>query len=56
LDHLITAHDEDLISEDMYQEGRALAHEAIKLINGYMNYLYKANKNKSESTKETNNR
>ena len=52
LDHIITAHDEGLISEDLYQKGRSLAHEAIKLVNGYMNYLYKASKNKSSSLKE----
>ena len=52
LDHLITANDEGLISEDMYKKGRTLSHEAIKLINGYMNYLYKAGKNKTSAVKE----
>lgn len=52
LDHLITAHDEELIPVDLYKKGRSLAHEAIKLINGYMNYLYKAGKHKDSSFKE----
>lgn len=52
LDHLITANDEDLIPDDMLTKGRALVHEAIKLTNGYMNYLYKAGKNKDSAVKE----
>lgn len=42
LDHLITANDEGLISEDIYARGRTLVDEAVKQINGYMNYLQKA--------------
>ncbi|WP_084288329.1 four helix bundle protein [Desulfovermiculus halophilus] len=52
LDHLITANDEDLIPDEMLTKGRALVHEAIKLTNGYMNYLYKAGKNKDSAVKE----
>ena len=44
LDHLITANDESLISTDMLSEGRNLANTAVKLINGYMNYLKRAGK------------
>ena len=39
LDHLIAAHDEDLISEDLLARGRALVQHATRLLNGYMNYL-----------------
>jgi four helix bundle protein len=52
LDHLITAHDEDLISDTMLSEGKTLAHKAIKLINGYMKYLQKTAKCKSLNVKE----
>jgi len=52
LDHLITAHDEDLISDDIYQHGRELCHRAIKLLNGYMNYLYKQSKKKNTTLNE----
>ncbi|MBM4151901.1 MAG: four helix bundle protein [Kiritimatiellaceae bacterium] len=44
IDHLITAHDESMISKEMLCEGKTLANEAIKLLNGYMNYLKKAAK------------
>jgi len=39
LDHLITAYDETFISNELYLEGRNLVSDAVKLINGYMNYL-----------------
>jgi len=52
LDHLITAHDEELISADMLENGRSLVNKAVKLINGYMHYLYKASKNNNSSVKE----
>ena len=44
LDHLITAHDEIFIQSDMLSKGRELVNIAVKLINGYMNYLKKAAK------------
>ena len=44
LDHLITAHDEELISNELYMEGRNLVMDAVKLTNGYMNYLRRASK------------
>ena len=44
LDHLITAHDEGLISENLLSKGRDLVNTAIKLTNGYMNYLKRASK------------
>lgn len=39
LDHLITASDEKFISDELLVRGRQLVGHAIKLINGYMNYL-----------------
>ncbi|GAB6059460.1 hypothetical protein JCM31598_25770 [Desulfonatronum parangueonense] len=52
LDHLITAHDEGFITNELLAKGRELAHEAIKLINGYMNYLQKTAKSKSSGAGE----
>ena len=42
LDHLITASDEDLLPLPLIERGKALVHEAIKRLNGYMNYLKRA--------------
>src|SRR5689334_21838895 len=39
LDHLITGHDDGLISEEVLAKGRRLVGDAVKLLNGYMNYL-----------------
>ncbi len=44
LDHLITAHDEEMIPSEMLNEGRVFVNEAVKLLNGYMNYLKRASK------------
>jgi four helix bundle protein len=44
LDHLITANDENLISAQLLSEGRELVQEAVKYVNGYMNYLKRAAK------------
>ena len=44
LDHLITAHDEDMISPEMLEKGRNFINHSIRLINGYMNYLKRAAK------------
>ena len=44
MDHLITATDEELISPEMQASGRDLVNTAVKLINGYMNYLKRAGK------------
>jgi len=44
LDHLITANDEEMIPSEMLNEGRVLVNEAVKLLNGYMNYLKRASK------------
>ena len=42
LDHLITAHDEKLISEEQLKEGKQLVAVSVRLLNGYMAYLKKA--------------
>jgi len=44
LDHLITAADEELISPVLLPKGRSLVNNAVRLINGYMNYLKRAGK------------
>ena len=44
LDHLITANDEEMISDELLAEGRGLVNEAVKILNGYMNYLKRASK------------
>src|SRR5205823_10636038 len=42
LDHLITSSDEKLLPPTIIEKGKALAHESVKLLNGYMNYLKRA--------------
>jgi four helix bundle protein len=42
VDHLITGHDEQLISFDLFGQGREIASKAIALLNGYISYLRKA--------------
>ena len=42
LDHLITARDEEMITDPLLQEGRAKVDFALRLINGYMAYLRRA--------------
>ena len=42
LDHLITAYDEKLISEEQLKEGKQLVAASVRLLNGYMAYLKKA--------------
>lgn len=42
LDHMITANDEELISNDLLAQGRDIASKAVALLNGYISYLRKA--------------
>lgn len=42
LDHLISANDDEYIAEELVAEGRELVNHAVKLLNGYMNYLKNA--------------
>ena len=44
LDHLITAHDEELISDALLAHGRDLVNHGVKLLNGYMSYLKRSEK------------
>lgn len=39
LDHLITAHDERLISDELLSAGRTKVERTLQVINGYMAYL-----------------
>lgn len=48
LEHLITAHDENLIKGELLDRGKEHINQAVKLINGYMNYLKRANKGEKE--------
>jgi four helix bundle protein len=42
IDHMITANDEELISQDLLDQGRDVAAKAVALLNGYISYLRKA--------------
>lgn len=44
VDHLITAHDEELIGDELLEQGRLLAANAIALLNGYISYLRRASR------------
>ena len=48
LDHLISAHDEGLITTELLGKGRTLVTSAAKLLNGYMNYLKRASKSNNK--------
>lgn len=39
LDHLITGTDEKLLSQELLFDGREFVGHAVRLLNGYMNYL-----------------
>ena len=53
LDHLITANDEALISQELLIAGREKVNEAIKILNGYISYLQKSSKQSSNSSSDT---
>ena len=42
LDHLITAHDEGMMSDELFRKGEGLVEQAVKLLNGYVAYLQRA--------------
>src|SRR5216684_6648164 len=42
LDHLITGNDEEFVSAELLAQGRVLVDHAVRLLNGYMNYLKRA--------------
>lgn len=49
IDHMITAADENLIPEDLLNQGREIANKAVALLNGYISYLRKAATTKTAS-------
>lgn len=42
IDHMITAHDEELVPAELLKQGRALTAKSVALLNGYISYLRKA--------------
>ncbi len=42
VDHMITANDEEMLSNDLLAQGREIASKAVALLNGYISYLRKA--------------
>ena len=50
IDQLITALDEEYITEREYAEGKMLINKALGLLNGYINYLRKAKSNSKASS------
>ena len=44
LDHLITRNDEGFIATELFNQGRMLVNEAVKVLNGYMSYLKRAHR------------
>lgn len=43
-DHIITAHDEALVSDEILAQGRSLVSNATALLNGYISYLRRASR------------
>jgi len=52
LDHFICASDEGLATEDELREARSLVDTALRILNGYINYLRDA-RDRSRKVKET---
>jgi len=46
IDHMITAHDEELIPDELLEQGRSHVATAVALLNGYISYLRKAARSK----------
>lgn len=46
LDQLITANDEEYISEEVYQKFRKQIYDCLAVLNGYINYLLRISKEK----------
>ncbi len=51
IDDLITAKDEGYITEQEYNEARAKINIALRLLNGYINYLERAKKQQLTNNK-----
>jgi len=52
LDHLIAGSDEGFIATELLNQGRTLVNEAVKVLNGYMNYLKRAHRTRSATNKK----
>ena len=48
LDQLITCHDDSLIADDLYQLGREHFNKTLRILNGYMSWLKRSAKAKSQ--------
>ena len=42
LDHLVTGHDEGMVSDALFQKGEELVARAVRTLNGYIAYLQRA--------------
>jgi len=49
LDHCITGHDEELVTDELLSEARELVEESLKITNGYIAYLKKAHEEQKAS-------
>jgi len=47
VDHMITARDEDMVTDAVIEQGRQLAEKSIALLNGYISYLRRSANTKS---------
>jgi four helix bundle protein len=54
IDDLITCKDEQYITEKIYTEGRSKIDKALAILNGYINYLQRAVKEKHEHSEQNN--
>ena len=52
LDHLITATDEKFLSDELLARGRDFVGHAMRLLNGYMNYLKRTQNVPSDSNNQ----
>ena len=54
LEHIITANDEGFTTEENLSTSREYFEKSVKLLNGYINYLYRsANKSKNQSAPQS---
>src|ERR1700745_799562 len=49
LDHLITAYDDRMISEELFARGREFVIRGVKVLTGYMKYLKRAQTRSAEA-------
>ena len=53
LDHLITAHDEEMIPDELMVRGKDFVEKSVKLLNGYIRYLQNASKGNAVRNPDT---